>query len=151
MVSRPDRLPDQPPGAAGGNNLNNVLRRIIVDGDAEELVKFAEQKGKELSQEKLKAAQIRKFFAEVRRLGNEARVSQQSADLDRIYRRLTLLRPKLAYQAARQIAGVRKLREVLDPAIQLVTADRSNPQRLTRFVELFEAILAYHKFHDGPD
>ncbi len=150
MVSRPDRLPDRPPGAAGGNNLNDVLRRIIVDGDAEELVKFAEQKGEELSKE-LKASQIRKFFAEVRRLGDEARVSQQSADLDRIYRRLTLLRPKLAYQAARQIAGVRKLQEVLDPAIQLVTADRSNPQRLTRFVELFEAMLAYHKFYGGQD
>jgi CRISPR-associated protein Csm2 len=150
MTSRHERPPGRPPQAAGANSSDARLRRILVDGDAEELVNFAEELGRQLVDRRLKTVQIRKFFAEVRRLGDEARVSRRPADLDRIYRRLTLLRPKLAYQA-RRAEGVGDLRAVLDPAILLVTQDRSDPQRLTRFVEFFEAILAYHKFHGGQD
>jgi CRISPR-associated protein Csm2 len=149
MTSRHERPPGRPPQAAGANSSDARLRRILVDGDAEELVNFAEELGRQLAR-RLKTAQIRKFFAEVRRLGDEARVSRRPADLDRIYRRLTLLRPKLAYQV-RRAEGVEDLRAVLDPAILLVTQYRSDPQRLTRFVEFFEAILAYHKFHGGQD
>jgi len=148
--------PNRPPGPGGpGRPAPTVdqgrLRRILVDGDDEELVKFADEVGRRLKDEGLRASQVRRFFAEVRRLGDEARVSGQTDGLGRIFRRLNLLRPKLAYQTGRNIAGMGQLRDVLDPAIQLVIEDRSKPDRLVRFVELFEAILAYHKFYGGGD
>ncbi len=150
MRSPQERSPGRPSETAGLKPEDVRLRRILVDGDAEELVNYAEEVGRHLVQRQLKTAQVRKFFAEVRRLGDEARVARRPGDFDRIYRRLTLLRPKLAYQARRQPA-VWDLRQILDPAIRLVTEDRSDPQRLARFVEFFEAILAYHKFHGGQD
>ncbi len=149
--------PNRPPGGGparppGGPPVDrDRLRRILVDGDDEELVRFADEVGRELTEQGLRASQVRKFFAEVRRLGAEARVGSQPDRHARVFRRLNLLRPKLAYQVGRNIAGLPYLRNVLDPAIQLVVEDRSNPNRLVRFVELFEAILAYHKFHGGQD
>ena len=69
-------------------------------------------------------------------------------------RRLNMLKPKLDYQAAREqrTKGVKELRDVLTPAIDYV--DRApNPKernrRFRRFVDLYEAILAYHRAEVG--
>lgn len=143
--------PNRPAGPGSQAVDRNRLRRILVDGDDGELVRFAEEVGRRLTEQELKASQVRKFFAEVRRLGDEARAGLKADGQARLFRRLNLLRPKLAYQAGRNIAGLGYLQAVLDPAIQLVTEDRSNLDRLLRFVEFFEAILAYHKFYGGKD
>jgi CRISPR-associated protein Csm2 len=55
-------------------------------------------------------------------------------------RRLLLLQPKLEYQARRQ-KEVKGLKDVLILAIEQV---KGNRERFVRFVEFFEAILAYH-------
>jgi CRISPR-associated protein Csm2 len=58
-----------------------------------------------------------------------------------------LLKPKLAYAAARANAdGARQLRDVLSWAIDEVGEDE---QKFARFVDFFEAILAYHKAAGG--
>ena len=60
-------------------------------------------------------------------------------------RELLLLKPKLAYQAARE-EKVKPLADVLEVAIDQVDGRR---ERFQRFVELFEAILAYHTTYGG--
>lgn len=118
-------------------------QKIVVQGDAKLLTEKAEAIGNRLaSQLGLTTNQIRNPFGTVRRIemawGPRAtdREQQQAA------RQLILLKPKLAYQAAREKgAGVRALVMVLTPAIDLVGEDR---ERFQNFVDFFEAILAYH-------
>jgi CRISPR-associated protein Csm2 len=53
----------------------------------------------------------------------------------------------MAYRAKRERGkGVEQLVAVLDPAVDLVGNDDDN---FRRFVEFFEAILAYHKAYGG--
>ena len=123
---------------------NQDLEAIIVKGDAERLVDWAEKVGKALASH-LKTSQIRNVFGTVRRIENEwARGQEQAAR-----RQLLLLKPKLAYYARRdQSGGVRDLESVLRPAIDLIKGDK---QRFAYFVDFFEAILAYHRAFEGRD
>lgn len=118
---------------------------IIINGDAELLVQRAQEIGEALQRAKLNSTQIRNVFGTVRQiqmswpLGND-RDAQSAA-----HRKLQLLKPKLAYQAARNDA-VKSLAGVLTPAIDDVRADRV---RFQNFVDFFEAILAYHRAAGG--
>jgi len=133
------------------------LDAIIVQGDPLRLIETAERLGRDLarphgnprSNDALATSQIRSIFGKVREL--EMHVRSLPSDVtelpEHIHRELQLLRPKLAYQAARaQGKGVKWLQETLEPAIQLVQRDR---QRFRHFVDFFEAILAYHKAYGG--
>jgi CRISPR-associated protein Csm2 len=136
------------------------IRRIVVEGDPLTLVQVAERVGRDLarlggnweSPNALATSQIRSVFGKVRELDMHVRTAAAAVtELDQeTYRELQLLRPKLAYQAARAtgrgVRGVEWLKQTLDPAIQLVERDR---QRFRHFVDFFEAILAYHKAYVG--
>ena len=128
------------------------LHTIITDPDgAETLVTLADRLGRSLKENGLATSQIRALFGEVRQIeaqwsmGNESR--QQAA------RRLILLKPKMAYRARRERGrGVQELVEVLNPALDEVTREKDVPKQdahFKRFVEFFEAILAYHKSYGG--
>jgi len=158
------RGPGKPSRSGGGQSWSfrppssEELQKVIVDGDPKVLVELAERIGKDLAQpegkrnspEALATSQIRAIFGKVRELDMRLRAGHvpSNAELDETtYRELQLLRPKLAYQAARAPGrGVTNLRKVLDPAIQLVERDRA---RFQHFVDFFEAILAYHRAHGG--
>jgi CRISPR-associated protein Csm2 len=90
-------------------------------------------------------AQIRGIFGTVRRI--EMRWTEKASEKaqELAMRQLLLLQPKLEYQARRQ-KEVRGLKDVLIPAIEQVQGDR---ERFGRFVEFFEAILAYHVAEGG--
>jgi CRISPR-associated protein Csm2 len=125
----------------------------IVGGDVEKLVTWADSLGRGLAHnERLTTSQVRGFFGAVRQI--EAEVGSGEKELgDSTHRKLVLLKPKLAYQAQREIdnrkgEGVLRLKEVLAPAIELVGRDAT---RFRRFVEFFEAILAYHKAAGGRE
>jgi len=69
------------------------------------------------------------------------------ASREQAKRRLILLKPKMAYRARRERGkAVSDLVDVLRPALDLVKGNDGNFQR---FVEFFEAILAYHKAYGG--
>ncbi|MBX5492557.1 MAG: type III-A CRISPR-associated protein Csm2 [Chloroflexi bacterium] len=126
------------------------VRAIIVEGDAETLVQVAERVGRALVKERLTTSQIRAFFGAVREIEMSWPPTGADPDTTRARQReLLLLRPKLAYQAARASGqAVERLRAVLDPAIAEVRGDR---QRFQHFVDFFEAILAYHRAAGGRD
>jgi len=134
--------------------MNEIKTIITSDTSGKALVDFAKRLGEQLAKS-LKTNQIRKIFTEVRKI--EAlweRKEQRPAAL----RRLLMLKPKLAYQEKRQErkgnSPVKPLSQVLVAAIDIVAAAESPEAQdiyFKRFVEFFEAVLAYHKFYGGKD
>lgn len=124
------------------------LEAIVQGGDAAALVASAETVGRSLAEMRLTTSQIRGVFATVRQIEMKWPRGSDGAEQSRAIRQLLLLKPRLAYQATRdQGRGVESLRQVLEPAINLVTTR----EQFGNFVDYFEAILAYHKAAGGRD
>ena len=125
----------------------------IIGGDVHLLVQKAQIIGKELNQQKLTTSQIRNFFTEVRSIQNRWDLNEEAE-----YRQTVLLKPKLAYAAKRakevgkKTDAVETLAEVLTLCIdQIPQAATDKKDRFDRFVDFFEAILAYHKQNGGRE
>jgi CRISPR-associated protein Csm2 len=133
-----------------------AVRKIIVDGDVEQLVKSAEELGKNLVEVGLAASQIRNIFGTARQIQANwpmpnPKNPDMNADKQRAARRaLVLLKPKLAYLAKREEA-VRPLQDWLIRAIDAVRADdiQQEYRHFTHFMDFFEATLAYHTAQGG--
>lgn len=124
---------------------NGLLRNYEI----RKLVKEAEDLGYYLKQQGLKTNQIRKFLDAVNRLKVEL-----AQDKDRrfsvIKDSVFLLKPKLAYAAARQqdsrrFNPVKPLSDVISVAIDKV----DDSPDFERLVQLIESIIAYHKAAGG--
>lgn len=99
----------------------------------ERMVKDAERLATDLRRD-LKTAQIRRIYGEVKRMEMDFKKDGFNRD------RLVLLKPKLAY-AANKKREVTPLKDVLTTCI-----DRTHDEiDFGRFVNFFEAILAYHR------
>lgn len=134
------------------------IKKIIAEGDVDLLVEWADRIGKILKDQKLTTSQIRNVFGTVRQIQ-----MGWKNDPKRSYCEAVLLRPKLGYFAVREKRakgknksdGMETLQKVLDPALELLSeANISKDQqseRFERFVEFFEAIVAYHKSHGGSE
>jgi len=124
------------------------IREIITNPDrADLIVKHADALGRELSRP-LTTAQIRALFGEVRQIQGQMSINPRKA-----WRRLYLLKPKIAYRVRRAPGqGVRMLADVLVPALDTVLEAKDKDTQkayFKNFVEFFEAILAYHKYYGG--
>lgn len=138
------------------------LRAIVTDTDGTEiLVKWADNLGKYFAHRDigLTTSQIRSLFGEVRQIQAEWSMENRRAHARR---RLILLKPKMAYRARKERGkAVADLVSVLRPALDLVIQAEPRPKgsppgsqdnqddNFQRFVEFFEAILAYHKAYGG--
>lgn len=109
----------------------------IIKNGGEPLVTAAEILGRKLASN-LKTSQIRKVYGAVKKI----QMSDEFRQND-----LIMLKPKLAYAAARNDA-VMDLKDALTQAIDQVGDD---PQKFKNFVDFFEATLAYHKAAGGQD
>jgi CRISPR-associated protein Csm2 len=124
----------------------NVTKIMTADESGAELVNFARQTAQQLVRANLTRAQIRNIFTEMRKI--EALWASKPNDARR---RLNMLKPKLDYQTVRS-TPVKGLRDVLIQAIDEVEntpSDDERNKRFRRFVELFEAILAFHRSEGG--
>ncbi len=99
----------------------------------------------------LGTSQIRALFGEVRQIQGQWGMGGENRQ--RAARRLILLKPKMAYRARKERGrAVQALVEVLRPALDEVIAEKDSQKQdghFKRFVEFFEAILAYHKAYGG--
>lgn len=134
------------------NNIQSELKTIITDPNgAEQLVKSADGLGKHLKEIGLTTSQIRALFGEVRQIQAQWGMGEQNRQ--KALRRLILLKPKMAYRARKERGrAVDELVKVLDPALELVIGEKNSEKQsdnFHRFVEFFEAILAYHKAYGG--
>mgnify|MGYP001943482762 FL=1 len=92
-------------------------------------------------------SQMRNIFSEVKRI--ELKVNDKDG-WKKEKTSVLLLRPKIAYSAARAISSKRDskmkdLREVLEKAIQAV----NGADDFKRFAAFLEGVIAYHKVHGG--
>lgn len=119
---------------------------MTSDASGSELVRFAEQTAQTLVGNNLTRAQIRNIFTEVRKI----EASWDDKDSKEAMRRLNMLKPKLDYQVARA-KSVEELRNVLKKAIEKVdeASGEERNRRFRVFMDLFEAILAYHRAKGG--
>ena len=126
------------------------IKKIISDPNGMELlVDKSKELALDLKNKKMTTSQIRALFGEVRQIEAEWDMENKK---DEAYRRLILLRPKMAYRARKERGeAVQLLVNILDKALVEVTqGDESKRDlRFRQFVEFFEAILAYHKAHGG--
>ncbi len=125
------------------------LKKIMTEDSAEAvrlLIQKAEELGEELSK-KLTTSQIRNIFGEVRSIEQEVGLEEKTLPLN-VQRRLLMLKPKMAYQVGRfsNNGGLKALVDTLSQAIDLIEND---VRRFHTFVDLFEAILAYHRCYGG--
>ena len=125
---------DQREGQAVPLPNNEKVQQAIRDG-GKALVEVAEQVGSRLQRDQLTTSQIRNVFGTVKMM--EMRGFEPHE--------FVLLKPKLAYAAARH-RSVATLKTVLSRAIDEVGSDEA---KFDRFVDFFEAILAYHKAAGG--
>lgn len=139
------------------NELRSALPTIITDASrADLLVQHADRIGRSLvdypkKEDKLSTSQIRSLFGEVRQI--EAQWSMGGENCQKAYRRMVLLKPKMAYRAKKERKqGVQDLVDILDAALEPVIREADETKRhvyFCHFVEFFEAILAYHKAAGG--
>jgi len=124
------------------NNQNQTVLtlqqiRNIIQYGGKELVDTAEKLGPMLYNQHLTTSQIRNIYGAVKQMEINGFKPNE----------FILLKPKLAYAAVRANGnGAKILKDVLTMAIDEVGEDKA---RFGRFVDFFEAILAYHKAEGG--
>jgi len=124
------------------NNQNQTVLtlqqiRNIIQYGGKELVDTAEKLGPMLYNQHLTTSQIRNIYGAVKQMEINGFKPNE----------FILLKPKLAYAAVRAKGnGAKILKDVLTMAIDEVGEDKA---RFGRFVDFFEAILAYHKAEGG--
>lgn len=127
------------------------LQWITNEAD-EDMIKFAEKCGRYMAptgrgdQDALTNSQIRNVFGEIKRI--------QAGTYEKNKAAFLLLRPKMAYNAGRGIKnngqmkyGIQLFKKVFDKAAVEVKSEKE----YQNFVNLMEAILAYHKAFGGND
>lgn len=102
----------------------------------------------------LTTSQLRNFFGEMRRIHMKVR-NQQNLSGD-LLRDFLMLSPKLAYAEARVLKDKRgsKIKEFVkatDNLIKAVDKAENKKQAFENFVNIIEAIVAYHKANGGRD
>ncbi|MDZ4716972.1 MAG: type III-A CRISPR-associated protein Csm2 [Roseiflexaceae bacterium] len=153
------------------------IQKIISDpAEVSLMISCAEWFGKRLVSANLTTTQVRGIFGTVRQIQAEidAFVSAQSGRVRTatsvpppvllpvdVKRKLMMLIPRMAFQARREKDngkgdGVEQLKVVLDQAIASVVGSEEPHAggqigRFRRFVDFFEATLAYHKANGGRD
>lgn len=126
----------------------SIHTMMTADESGKELVELAEQLAKTLVRNGLTRSQIRNIFTEVRQI--EAMWQMGGEHKADALRRLNMLKPKLSYQTART-SSVRDLQNALCEAIDEVEKAPAGQkdQMFSRFMDFFEAVLAYHRAEGG--
>lgn len=150
---------DRPPREEGpvlSPDDRQKIERIIREDDPETLVNMAKKVGKELAGQEATRSQVRNVFGTVRQIQMRWQKPDDSAASLQAYRDTVLLRPKLSYYAKKEKGqkgrGMQYLESILTPALEMIKGDAEERyRRFTRFVEFFEAIVAYHHAAGAKD
>jgi CRISPR-associated protein Csm2 len=121
--------------------INDLKGKGLKSYPIRDLVKHAEVFGPFLKQQRLETNQVRKFLDAINRLKADL---AETGDFTKIETEVVLLKPKLAYAAARQRAA-KPLGEVISHAIDQV----HSKEDFERLVQFIESIIAYHKAEGG--
>ncbi len=132
------------------NSMATIDKKILVEGikDLTAIEKFGrdlavssqtERNGKRLEKRPMTTSQIRRFFGAIKRI---------QADFDNLKGEIILLEPKLAYAVGRDTSNT-KIREFYTEVSILIKDINENEEKFRNFVNVIEAIVAYHKAQGG--
>jgi len=143
-----DKKPDSPKIDPG------ILRDIITGDDPVRSAQLTVKWGKTIANDSLEvsSSQLRIIFSAIRSIEAEWMRNANESEKQHSLRRLILMKSKIRYQQARRIrqkdeAEFENLSNILVDSIGLV----QNRDNFQRFVDFFEAILAYHKVAGGKN
>lgn len=113
----------------------------IKNGATAEMIKYAEEAGKFMAENKLTNSKIRSIYGEIKRI--------QMGEFEKEVSAFYLLKPKVAYALGRDEnnEGLKLFKLIFD----LCSTDVENQKTYHNFCNLIEAILAYHKAYGGKD
>jgi CRISPR-associated protein Csm2 len=120
-------------------------KKWILNGLDASTVIWADKCGKILTEGKLTTSQIRSLFGEMRRI--------QLKGFEQEKTKFLMLKPKMAYVSKRHkdVKAMPEFKKIIDQGWDIISA--ANPDQsetyFNNFMNLFEAVLAYHKFHGG--
>lgn len=135
-------------GSSNRNQSQYSLHNDVIEKGGDILVNAAEKLGKRIGDkdEGVTTSQIRKVYNAVKRIQGKIQTDGEFQRND-----LILLKPKLAYVAARapgaRKASTEELKDALTQAIEQVDTQ----EKFENFVNFFEATLAYHKAAGGKE
>lgn len=143
---RQDARRDRPGGSQQLISEEDAIA-IIDEGDAERLVKRAKAVAEDDALRDVRRTAVRRLFGEARRIElmwNQAAFAglqaDEKADVERVAgRRAALLEPRFAYQTARHP----ELRPLVNGLMPLMGRVQGSRERFGRFVEFFEALVAF--------
>ncbi|MBE0448926.1 MAG: type III-A CRISPR-associated protein Csm2 [Actinobacteria bacterium] len=116
-----------------------VLDKGFTENQEVLLDSYARKWGEFLAGKKLKKAQIRRFYRDIKAI--ESRI-QDDGDFGRNKQLIAMLKAKAAYATARQDASAPpEFRELMDAAVKHAKHDWD---QFKGFVQFFEAVVAYH-------
>lgn len=138
------KKPEKP--SLSGDDVTRIRKIILEDENAEELVRFSNEKAEQLVRDGLTTSQLRNIFGEFRKIE-----AFWDKDKETSKRRLQLLQPKLAYQQKREEKTARFCAIMTEAVKDVFTQGSDIDKGFRNCMNLMEAIVAYHKFHGGRD
>ncbi len=140
------------------NENGQNIQKWIQEGIDHETITFAYNMGlilnkpygddiKKNDKEALTTSQIRNIFGELRRIQSSGNFKSEKSSF-------LLLKPKLAYYVKRHNKlGIKIFNDFFCKAYDSIdkTDDNIAKNQFKNFIQLFEAILAYHKYHGGKE
>ncbi len=127
--------------------MDKVLPNDLARLKPNEIVAIAEDYGKKFA-ENVKTHQIRIVFSHINRMRLNFK---NQKDFKNVERDVFLLKPKLAYAAGRKKDELQEFNSFMQMAIDAVISSSKPEEAFQNFLELVEAVVAYHKFYGGRD
>ena len=135
-------------GSSNHSQSDYTLPTDVIEKGGDDLVKAAKKLGESISDRNngITTSQIRKVYSAVKKIQIKVQVDSEFDRND-----LVLLKPKLAYVAARAPRGRERSTQKLQGALTQAIDRVDNHNKFKNFVNFFEATLAYHKAAGGQD
>jgi CRISPR-associated protein Csm2 len=118
------------------------------NGFDESAIKYCKEYGEYLKNKELNTTQLRNIFGELRRIQLKL---GDAASASTLFTQFLLMGPKVAYQAARAAKDWSKPYSIVFEKQSMAVRKEHFVGDFDRFMQLQEAILAYHKFYGGKD
>ncbi len=136
------------------DSIKEIVKEIIEDGNSEKLVIISEEIGIILKEHNVTNTKIRNIFEYAKSTYVATKMDTNKNLSPEEITRINLLSPKIAYIKSREKGNTAQTLETLKMLFdECIASINKNPEkkRFQRFMDMFEATLAYHKYYGGKN
>ncbi len=134
--------------------LKEIVKEIIEGGDSEKLVIISEELGIILKEHNVTNTKIRNIFEYAKGIHVAIKMNTDKKLTPQEITKINLLSPKIAYIKSREKGNTAQTLETLKMLFdECIASINKNPEKekFQRFMDMFEATLAYHKYYGGKN